>query len=518
MDESVENELFDTCAGLGNYHELDGKKKLTYLMKERNQCLTSLLDLDKMLKEDSPESGYMVRQKLGEWQVLPRRIIPLFLSYPKDSELVTHVVQLMVQLTTRVGLSGSEELQHLRHLQDYKEAFSKSDIFTCLLRLVMEGLDNEAGPGQQFFKDIVVLIRNLVSVPDPGPGDSGFTPLRRRLQLTYIRHFHDEGVLDFIHYLGEELVKNEENKSDEVWAVAGILYHICTNFDPQGAGTAQEIDIWSFNLRTELVTEDDLENSWQKRRDGVAALLCKYRPAIVCAQEATVAMLSYLSSKSGYDWKGISRQPGHPDECAGFLFDSKQVELLDHSAFWLRPPGVPDGHVAWDAKLPRTCEVALFKIGNSSSDELKVRVLNTHFDHEGILARSNSAALITDALGKFKEKEPTCPQILCGDFNSPKSSEAYSLLAKELQDVFRSAPDLCTPRARSTIHKWQGLSFKEVMGDGTVDLSGELEKSKDEDTRHIDWILWQNGPTQFQSTQLQPMLLGDVAESQQGAK
>jgi len=63
-------------------------------------------------------------------------------------------------------------------------------------------------------------------------------------------------VLDFIHYLGEELVKNEENKSDEalglisptfgsqnsnrrrdsgmeVWAVAGILYHICTNFDPQ---------------------------------------------------------------------------------------------------------------------------------------------------------------------------------------------------------------------------------------------------------------------------------------------
>lgn len=28
--------------------------------------------------------------------------------------------------------------------QDYKEAFSKSDIFTVLLRLVMEALDNEA--------------------------------------------------------------------------------------------------------------------------------------------------------------------------------------------------------------------------------------------------------------------------------------------------------------------------------------------------------------------------------------
>merc|ERR1712151_1177816 len=57
-----------------------------------------------------------------------------------------------------------------------------------------------------------------------------------------------------------------------------------------------EIDIWSFNLRTELVKEDDLENSWPKRRDEVPALIGKYNPAIVCVQEATVAMLSHLSS------------------------------------------------------------------------------------------------------------------------------------------------------------------------------------------------------------------------------
>ena len=154
-----------------------------------------------------------------------------------------------------------------------------------------------------------------------------------------------------------------------------------------------------------------------------------------------------------------------------------------------------------DIRMPHFAILGLHSIHLTHHE---VRVLNTHFDHEGILARSNSAALITDALAKFKEKTP-CPQILCGDFNSPKSSEAYLLLAKELKDVFRSGSDLCTSGARSTIHKWQGLSFKEAMGDGTVDLSEELEKSKDEDTRHIDWILWQNGPTQFQSTQLQPV-------------
>mmetsp|Transcript_13560 Transcript_13560/g.15767 ORF Transcript_13560/g.15767 Transcript_13560/m.15767 type:complete len:216 (+) Transcript_13560:104-751(+) len=194
-------ELFETCTWLGDYHKDNGKQK--YLIKERNQCLASLIDLNKMLQEDLPDNGYLVRRKLGEWQVVRTRIIPLFVAYEKDTELTTNVVQMMVKLTTRVGLYGSEELEHLRHLQDYKEAFSKSDIFTVLLRLVMEALDNEDGPGQQFFKDVLVLIRNLVSVPDPGPGDAGYTPLRRQLQLTYIRHFHDEGVLDFFHFLGE---------------------------------------------------------------------------------------------------------------------------------------------------------------------------------------------------------------------------------------------------------------------------------------------------------------------------
>eukprot|EP00438_Fugacium_kawagutii_P026808 Skav224705 [mRNA] locus=scaffold699:214397:214888:+ [translate_table: standard] len=138
---------------------------------------------------------------------------------------------------------------------------------------------------------------------------------------------------------------------------------------------AQEIDIWSFNLRTELVKEEDPENSWHRRRDDVAALICEHRPAIVCTQEATVAMLSHLSEKSEgkYQWKGISRQPGQADECAGFLFDVEQVDLLDHSVFWLSPPGSPDGDIGWDAKLPRTCEVALFRL-KTSSGELKAAV------------------------------------------------------------------------------------------------------------------------------------------------
>ena len=52
-------------------------------------------------------------------------------------------------------------------LKDYKEALSKVDVFTHLIRLVISGLDQE---DQECFKDALLLIRNLVSVPDPGPG------------------------------------------------------------------------------------------------------------------------------------------------------------------------------------------------------------------------------------------------------------------------------------------------------------------------------------------------------------
>lgn len=224
------HDLWNACSGLGDYHKVDGKQQ--YYYRSRDECMTSLGDVDVLLKQhDSPENGYMLRRKLGEWQVLRTRIIPLFIAYFKDSELVTNVVQLMVLLTTRVGLYGAEELEHLQHLQDYKEGFSKSEVFTILVRLLLDALDQEVG-GQRFFKDVLVLIRNLVSVPDPGPGDAGFTPLRSRLQLTYIRHFFDEGVLSFFHFLGEQLVLREED-ADQVWALADILYHICAHFDPQ---------------------------------------------------------------------------------------------------------------------------------------------------------------------------------------------------------------------------------------------------------------------------------------------
>merc|ERR1711879_907768 len=115
------------------------------------------------------------------------------------------------------------------------------------------------------------------------------------------------------------------------------------------------------------------------------------------------------------------------------------------------------------------------------------------------------------SLARSVAERPDMPQVLCGDFNSPKGggNVVYSSLTggavvsgAGLLDAAREAPLLSQqgmPAAqwpRSTIHKFQGLDFADTIGDGTVDLSlgkRSLEDEEVQDASHIDWILWRDG-------------------------
>ena len=284
-----------------------------------------------------------------------------------------------------------------------------------------------------------------------------------------------------------------------------------------------EIDVWSFNLRTEKVKEEDSLNAWPQRCGGVAALIAKYHPAIVCVQEATVAMLRdiclHLDGK--YEWKATSRFPNEQDESAGFLVDTSRVRLLDYSVFWLSPQGCPDGTASWDARFPRTCEALLLSIVGIEGSQM--RILNTHFDHQGSVARLQSAQMIAESITRFSDRMPACAQILCGDFNSPKSSEPYSILtenrqpaattARPLKDAFRCDGEVDSGGVQSTIHKWQGVRFAEERGDGTVELSDGTRYDR-YDSRHIDWILFQDGlPGKADFTRLQALRCKVITDS-----
>eukprot|EP00429_Kryptoperidinium_foliaceum_P107498 CAMPEP_0176260852 /NCGR_PEP_ID=MMETSP0121_2-20121125/39794_1 /TAXON_ID=160619 /ORGANISM="Kryptoperidinium foliaceum, Strain CCMP 1326" /LENGTH=321 /DNA_ID=CAMNT_0017600771 /DNA_START=59 /DNA_END=1024 /DNA_ORIENTATION=- len=264
-------------------------------------------------------------------------------------------------------------------------------------------------------------------------------------------------------------------------------------------GGARELQVWSFNLRTEFCDKADGPDGWSQRRSGVAELLRRRRPALVCCQEATQAMLEYLAEQlrdDGYAWVGVSRSVDRPDETAGMLFDASRLRLVDHSAEWFGPPGTPAGAAGWDAALPRTMETALFRVATWAAPGAYLRAVSTHFDHVGTEARAQSASQLLSACRRWSAERPEAALVVCGDFNSTKAgSPAYARLAAVptagLRDVARAVPSRASrPRLRSTIHKFQGTAFDGGRGDGTVRLATAQDA---EDAGHIDWLFWRNG-------------------------
>eukprot|EP00933_Yihiella_yeosuensis_P053669 TRINITY_DN5193_c0_g1_i2.p1 TRINITY_DN5193_c0_g1~~TRINITY_DN5193_c0_g1_i2.p1 ORF type:complete len:1126 (+),score=298.29 TRINITY_DN5193_c0_g1_i2:117-3494(+) len=235
LDELAETELFENTVGLGNWHQVGEKSQY---LTNREECLHCLRDLQICLKADTAETGCKIRLQLGRWKVLSNHLVPLFTSYREDPEISVSVLRLMVTLTSRVGLFDARQAEHLNQLQDYKEAFAKKDVFIILMGLLVETMEeDEEGASrpyrQEVFKAVLTLLRQLISVPDPSPGEQGYTPLRKNLQLVYIKHFHDEGVLDFFLLFADGLAAEQGGSDEEAWALAEIIYHICTHVSPE---------------------------------------------------------------------------------------------------------------------------------------------------------------------------------------------------------------------------------------------------------------------------------------------
>eukprot|EP00929_Paragymnodinium_shiwhaense_P021216 TRINITY_DN138_c0_g1_i1.p1 TRINITY_DN138_c0_g1~~TRINITY_DN138_c0_g1_i1.p1 ORF type:complete len:1116 (-),score=365.72 TRINITY_DN138_c0_g1_i1:252-3599(-) len=246
MDELAEQELHDAISHLGNWHQVSGEAP-TYLVN-RDECLLCLKDLEILLKQDTAERGNAVHVKLGAWKVLPVHLLPLFEAYREDHQISVSVLKVAALLTSRTQAPYAEQLQNLEYLQDYKESFAKKDVFIVLMKMLVENMEEDeleeeakqdvsTSQGvrtpedrKMIFEALLMLLRNLVSVPDPLPGDAGFTPMRRSIQIAYIRYFYDEGFLDFMLFFAETM--NTDQNVSQAWALLDILYHMCTQVNP----------------------------------------------------------------------------------------------------------------------------------------------------------------------------------------------------------------------------------------------------------------------------------------------
>jgi endonuclease/exonuclease/phosphatase family metal-dependent hydrolase len=178
----------------------------------------------------------------------------------------------------------------------------------------------------------------------------------------------------------------------------------------------------TFNIRYD--EPRDGVNAWPNRKQKVADVIRFHKADLVGVQEALLTQLRDLEKLvPDFAWCGVGRTDGkEAGEYSAILYRRSRFELLQCETFWLSETPEKVGSVGWDAALPRIVTWAKFRDRGSKKTFFH---FNTHFDHRGDKARTQSASLILERVGEIAGKAPF---VLTGDLNVKEDSEAYKTL------------------------------------------------------------------------------------------
>ena len=191
---------------------------------------------------------------------------------------------------------------------------------------------------------------------------------------------------------------------------------------------AQPFNAATYNLRLHLAS--DGPNAWPQRRDAVRALVRYHEIDLLGTQEGLIDQVEDLAAMPGMARVGVGRDDGkRGGEHAAIFFRVERFALLATGDFWLSPtPEVPGK--GWDA---RCCNrlASWARLRDLASGRVFV-AFAVHFDHEGVVARRESARLM---LRKMREIAGEAPALLLGDLNATPESEPMQILLTSLRDA-----------------------------------------------------------------------------------
>jgi len=251
--------------------------------------------------------------------------------------------------------------------------------------------------------------------------------------------------------------------------VIAALFHIgalAQNPAPQNA-----LRVMTFNIRYN--EPRDGINAWANRQTKVADVIRFHKADLIGVQEALHLQLQDLEKLlPDYAWCGVGRNGESEGEFSAILFRKSRFRLLETKTFWLSETPEKTGSKGWDADFPRIVTWAKFQ-------DLKTKKtfyhFNTHFDHIGKQARTESAKLLLAEIPKIARKAPF---VVTGDFNAEESTNVYKILTgKEGLGAFK----LIDTRYVSKNGHFGGNStfnaFKELEPDRTIDYVFAGEKT-----------------------------------------
>ncbi|WP_337044165.1 endonuclease/exonuclease/phosphatase family protein [Emticicia sp. 17c] len=190
----------------------------------------------------------------------------------------------------------------------------------------------------------------------------------------------------------------------------------------QAVFAQKEMNVMTYNIRLGIASDGD--NQWANRRKNLASILTFFEVDICGMQEAFISQINDLEQllPDKYGWVGKGRDDGkQAGEFSCIFYRKDKYTLLSTETFWLSEHPEKPG-LGWEARYNRVVTYAKFE---RQADKKIFYVFNTHFDHEAVVARRESAKLL---LARIKEIAGNTPTLITGDFNAVPSSEPIQIL------------------------------------------------------------------------------------------
>ena len=184
--------------------------------------------------------------------------------------------------------------------------------------------------------------------------------------------------------------------------------------------------IVTFNLRMDTLA--DGPHRFLNRREAIVERIRREKADILGFQEALPAMYDYLRENlPEYTFVGHGRSEKYLGEANPIAFRRDRFALKRCATRWLSPtPEVPGSRFPEDQSIcPRIFVTA--ELYDRRTDSV-FRVVNTHLDHEGPIARRRALELIA------RQVPEDLPTVLLGDFNCPPDDPALEPLRGRFRD------------------------------------------------------------------------------------
>jgi len=201
-----------------------------------------------------------------------------------------------------------------------------------------------------------------------------------------------------------------------------------SNLFAQTSADKNALRVMTFNIRYN--EPKDGVNAWANRKTKVADVIRFHKADLIGVQEAQYNQLQDLEKLlPDFAWRGVGRDGENKGEFSAILYRRARFKLLENQTFWLSETPEKVGSKGWDANLPRIVTRAKFQDRQTKKTFFH---FNTHFDHIGKQARTESAKLLLAQTQKITGKFPF---VVTGDFNAKEDTDVYRILTGKTESA-----------------------------------------------------------------------------------